>query len=70
MFWCNGLRIQLQQLSLLQKHRFHPWSGNFHMLWMWPLNKQTNKKPYAYFAKNNRLLLKHIQNHTGIVFGK
>ena len=36
--WCSGLRDLEQWLG------FHPWPGNLHMLWVWPLKKKKKKK--------------------------
>ena len=27
LLWCNGLKIQLQGLRLLQRHEFNTWPG-------------------------------------------
>ena len=34
--WHTGLRIPLQWLGLLWRHRFYPEPGNFHILQVWP----------------------------------
>ena len=40
--WHSGLRIWCSYSQL--RLRFDPWSGNYHVLWIWQqTNKQTNK---------------------------
>ena len=43
--WCSGLKgwafLELQCRSQLRLG-FILWPGNFHMLWVWPLNKKKN----------------------------
>ena len=34
--WVKHLALTLQWPGLQLWHRFDPWLGNFHMMWMWP----------------------------------
>ena len=37
--WVKDLVLSLQWLRSLLWHRFDPWPGNFHMLWVWQKKK-------------------------------
>lgn len=39
--WHCGFRTCLQQPQSLQRHLLDPWPRNLHILWMWPLKKQS-----------------------------
>ena len=62
--WLKNLALSLLQLGSLLWHRFEPWPGNFHMLWVPSKKKKTKTK-----TKKQSCLLE-LKYHIVIMFSK
>ena len=50
--WLKDITLSLQWLRLLLWHEFHPWPGNFHMLWAWSKKREEKKSLSSPFLGN------------------